>query len=267
MKAQPNTWLYTKLEDCCARYFSWAKTACMNAGGNANSPVTLPTGNAGSAGNKVYYPDWTTNTIKCLYDGKEPDYMVKNRDAWMYSSIESCCNRYFSWDLKKCVQNSGGNTASSNSSATSSNSSAIIGGSSRWYVKWESSACVQDCPKTKSSSCGGLAEKWENITNYGTKEQCCREKLFWIPLTTCTGGSSSNSSATSSNSSAIIGGSSRWYIDWVRFKCVQDCPKTLSPSCGGLADSWAINPNYGTKEACCRDKLSWIPLANCTSSL
>ena len=50
-------------------------------------------------------------------------------------------------------------------------------------------------------------------------------------------------------------GSAKYYVDWVRGKCVQDCDGDAP--CGGLAPSW-ITVRHDSVETCCSSHLYWV---------
>lgn len=67
--------------------------------------------------------------------------------------------------------------------------------------------------------------------------------------------------ANSNGNSTVSVGSRKWWVDWAKNQCVQDCDGSTSDSCGGLASVW--DPLYDTSEACCSEKLSWKERDEC----
>jgi hypothetical protein len=58
-------------------------------------------------------------------------------------------------------------------------------------------------------------------------------------------------------------GSGVYYVDWVNFVCVKDCPiSSGDPRCGGLKKGW--DDGYSTADECCSSKLSWVNHEECT---
>jgi hypothetical protein len=60
-----------------------------------------------------------------------------------------------------------------------------------------------------------------------------------------------------------VAGSSKYYVDWVRGKCVQDCDGDAP--CGGLAPSW-ITVKQDSIETCCSFHLFWMPEESCIAA-
>ena len=149
------TYFESSLTSCCDRYFSWDYYKCMG------DSATLPIG---------FYPNWGKAEIKCLESSeKMPDYIITN-PSYMYSDIESCCDRYYSWSFNECIAGSGG-------------SSTLASGTSNWYVNHPDEICQKDCPKTEGGSCGGTAKSWDQL--YASASQCCKN-LWWVDPSKCT---------------------------------------------------------------------------------
>ena len=51
----------------------------------------------------LYYPAWGVKET-CLNDGKQKEYMNQNPEGWLYTTLEACCTRYYSWDVIGCQQ-------------------------------------------------------------------------------------------------------------------------------------------------------------------
>ena len=64
---------------------------CLAVWGTMDSQPIL----AVDPGENVYYPDWDGQTGTCLNDGRQPPYMMKNKEEWLYDSLEGCCERYY----------------------------------------------------------------------------------------------------------------------------------------------------------------------------
>jgi hypothetical protein len=145
------------LSSCCQRFFNYDYHACMGEAAPA------PTG---------YYPNWDKGENKCL-DAVEgigpPGYMRNIPQEWLFPDIDSCCERYYSWDKSACIINSGGDMT--------------MAGSSKWFVDWTTSKCVKDCHEDSGDAkCGGLAKNWDDL-HTGLSE-CC-ERLWWLPRQDC----------------------------------------------------------------------------------
>ncbi|KAL7539111.1 hypothetical protein ACHAXR_009034, partial [Thalassiosira sp. AJA248-18] len=149
MKKKPSTWLYTTLEGCCTRYYSFDLGGCM---GESSASIG-------------FYPDWEGKNQNCLNDTNVPDYMRTNPSQWVYDDIESCCERYYNYDIPKCLSESGVENT----------------GSNNWYVNYKLKKCVQDC--TEGAPCGGLAKPWDDILS--SSSECCTTKLWWVEQSEC----------------------------------------------------------------------------------
>lgn len=205
-------YLFVSLQDCCEQHFSWMVNECAG---------TVDQTTAG-----MFYPDWEGGNIGCLDDGNAPSYMMNNPTSWMHETLEACCTRNYAWNYNTCMGAGGGAAAT---------------GTSKWYVDYNDSICVQDC--VGSAPCGGLADPWDSL--YDDAAKCCSQRLNWIKSTTC--------EAQSEGTGAAPAGSTSWYADWGAQTCVQDCEG--SAPCGGLAQSWDFL--YASKSACCSERMSW----------
>ncbi len=147
MLSNHHYFLFNTREECCKKFYGWNYYACVGT-----SPVLT---------NGEYYPDWSgsgSSTSTCLNDNKMPSYMLTNQAWYLSTTLEKCCKRHFSWNVKECL----GTSAE---------------GSNEWYVRYEENTCVQDC--SGASPCGGIADSWQEL--YSSKAKCCQEKLYWIP--------------------------------------------------------------------------------------
>jgi len=209
---------------CCKRFFDWDYYTCAG-----NSPDIL-TG---------FYPDWDSNKVKCVgATDIIPDYMRKNPKAWIFDTVESCCQRYYRWDQTNCISNSGSNL--------------LLSFTRKFYVNHMKQICQQDCPVEEGEGrCGGPVDVWKTL--YDTAKKCCEANLSWITTTTCEVQSSLGAST----------GSSEWYVDWGREMCVKDCNASSDVNCGGLVrGNW--DKLYATAAKCCA-RLFWIDQSNCTA--
>lgn len=57
---------------------------------------------------EFWYPDWSSDSIACLNDGKEDDYMKASPSGYLFTSFEECCQNHFSWSATTCRRNSAG---------------------------------------------------------------------------------------------------------------------------------------------------------------
>eukprot|EP00956_Cyclotella_meneghiniana_P034765 scaffold108040_cov122-Cyclotella_meneghiniana.AAC.5 len=131
MVGNPTLWLHSTLAECCNTHYFWKSNECI--------------GTTVSASTGLYYPDWSGDDEGCLNDGNEPAFMTQSSNSWVYSTLGSCREEHYSWNLNSCLGTS------------------VSAGSSKWYMDRKESKCVQDY--TGSSQCGGLAETWETVSS------------------------------------------------------------------------------------------------------
>jgi hypothetical protein len=129
-------------EECCKKFYEWDYYSC------AGTTPKLTNGD--------FYPDWTGRSGTCLNDGKIPSYMLNSQKWYLSPTLRQCCERHYYYDINKCMGNSDE-------------------GSKKWYVKYDSMTCVQDC--IGASPCGGVAESWDEV--FKDKNECCRKKMWW----------------------------------------------------------------------------------------
>ena len=189
---------------CCKRFFGWNYVTC------AGDSVDFPVG---------FYPSWHTGEVKCINaTDTMPDYskcfdfiaytcmrlishnpilycvltVIKNPESWLFDSVETCCEEYYTWDHTNCV--------------SESNENAISTFTGKFYVNHMKEICQGDCPDGEGGGyCGGPVQSWNVL--YDTAKECCQKKLGWIAAATC----EARSLGTST-------GSSQWYVDWQKEK-------------------------------------------------
>mmetsp|Transcript_10322 Transcript_10322/g.22982 ORF Transcript_10322/g.22982 Transcript_10322/m.22982 type:complete len:597 (-) Transcript_10322:109-1899(-) len=150
MSSNPNGWMKSTLDDCCMSYYQWNYDVCFGNGGTT------------SAASWLYYPNWSGGTNECLDDGNQPAYMTNYQSMHMHTTLESCCEFNYSWDIDTCMAGSG----------------VVATGISRWYINWNigDGECVQDCT-VGTGSCGGLAHAWNML--YNSQLECCHGAKWW----------------------------------------------------------------------------------------
>jgi len=155
------TYYESSLYACCQRYFSWDIYTC--AGNSATAPIG-------------FYPNWGKSETKCLNSTKTasatPNHIMKNPEQWLDSDIEACCEQHYNWVYSDCVSLSGGSSPSTTTGD--------------WYVDWSVEKCVKDCNDSSDASCGGFAKRWDEL--YGTRSDCCENRLWYIERDECTVG-------------------------------------------------------------------------------
>ena len=180
----------------------------------------------------------SSDESKCLEDDKVPAYMRSNPTQWVYDKLEGCCERYFSWDQPACVVASGGDDTTIYTN--------------QWYVNHETEVCEQDCVKDSSTPCGGSVKSWKDL--FDSAADCCESRLSWISSSVCEAQSNLQDPT----------GTGEWYVDYQLEACVTDCPKSSGATCGGVVSSAHVIL-HASADACCADKLGWVPSANCVA--
>ena len=144
---------------------------------------------------------------------------------YLSNTLEECCEKFYSWDLFKC------------------NGVTPILTNGDFYPDWDgrTDTCLND---------GNFPPYMLNDQSHylsATLEQCCKKHYGWAK-SQCLGTSAA--------------GSSKWYVDWTSYSCVQDCEG--GNPCGGHAENW--DELYSSKEKCCRAKLPWMRLRACLTA-
>lgn len=247
-----------------------------------------------------WYPDWRSQSHTCLNKGDAPSYM-KNAGTFFESSLEACCNRYYSWDVFACTGGVG--TAPSgfypnwegtkpkclNSTETPDELPDYMWENPEWlsddletccetHFGWAKSECIGRSGGDISALATG---KWYVNHQDQICQQDCAEAggtcgglakphdtLYDTPAACCAEKlswivtSTCEVHSTLSTSTGVTAvGTNQWYIDWWLEKCVKDCDESLDPSCGGLAKRW--DELFGSSSECC-DRIAYIERAECT---
>jgi hypothetical protein len=180
------------------------------------APVTAAPTRVDASGSK-WYADWTSSGDEtCKNDGNAPEYMVSNAAYWLLEDQQACCTTFFNYKLKDCL-------------------GAAYLGTGKYYPDWagDNKGCVQDSDPNIAPDYMAQLGFWF----FETLEECCETHFKWT-LPTC-------------NVQGLVG-TSKWYVDWQSWKCVQDC---VGPTCGGLAEGWDLK--YDSKEECCEKSMWW----------
>ena len=184
--------------------------------------------------NATFYPDWEGGTNTCLNDGNNPYYMEQG--SYLKTTLEECCDYYYAWN-PSCIEDGGGTPPS---------------GSLKWYVDYQNQKCLQDCP-ADGATCGGLATPWDTL--YADEAACCAAKLSSLAAGLCQANSLAN---------GTYAGTNKWYVDYQKNKCVQDCA-TSTAGCGGIIEDSATSL-YASAAACCAAKLSYLNAGICETT-
>jgi hypothetical protein len=84
---------------------------------------------------------------------------------------------------------------------------------------------------------------------YTTLQKCCEANVPW-----------DEDACFYNSKGAAAPGTLKYYVDWSKMKCVQDCPDTAAAPCGGIAESW--DTLFASSTACC-DRLTWVKRQDC----
>jgi hypothetical protein len=138
-------WLLEDQQACCTKFFGYKLNACLGTS---------------YLGSGKFYPDWAGDNEGCLVDSDAtpaPEYMHQF-GIWFSDTLEMCCARHYLWNRSTC-----------------------LAATNKWYVDYGASKCVQDCV---GPSCGGLKDGfWDFL--FESKEECCRNRLWYINFDTC----------------------------------------------------------------------------------
>ncbi|KAL7449776.1 hypothetical protein ACHAWC_001799 [Mediolabrus comicus] len=170
---------------------SKAPTSDPTSSPTTATPSDVPTSSLVPSKAGEFYAD--AQNDRCLQDGPcktgvLPCHPVQD---WVptYLSIQQCCQQAVSWvRTEVCVANSGGQAFS---------------GTNEWYMDWSLEKCVQDCPVSPSSDCGGLAQKWDPL--HATEWACCDASFSAVTWRgNCPDGSSLSPSASLSDEPSSV---------------------------------------------------------------
>lgn len=214
MTDNPTHYFFNTKADCCDEHYSWNKVACM--GGSSSSA-------SGAGSGTSWYADWTSGDETCKNDGNAPDYMVNNPTTWLYTTQESCCDRYFSYQKSDCM-----------------GTSAAAAASGKFYPDWAGSneGCLEDTASSPAPDYMAGSTTWL----FDTLDACCEQHYSWAEAS-CKG-----SSATA--------GTDEWYVVWDSpAKCVKNCATGSGTGCGGLAETW--DTLYSSQQVCCNTRVSY----------
>ena len=155
----------------------------------------------------------------------------------LFDSVEACCSGALWW-------------INANSCASRTNG----GYTNLWYAGNDGSKCFKDCDATvagASEECAGSPEDTQTVL-YQDYETCCANKFWW-----------DRENCLAQTTGEAVAGSAKYYVDWVRGKCVQDCDGDAP--CGGLAPSW-ITVKHDSIETCCSFHLYWMDKETCITA-
>lgn len=96
MNNSPSHWMHDTLAECCNTNYLWNYNNCIGSPG-----ATSTSGSTSTSG--LYYPDWLGSDNVCSNDGGQPPYMTQNPDAWMHTTLKSCCQTNFGWNYDNCI--------------------------------------------------------------------------------------------------------------------------------------------------------------------
>ena len=142
---------------CCERFYSWASNDCIAGSGGTISEL----------GSNKWYVDHMEKV--CKKDCPEgSDTCGGLAESWetLHETAATCCRDNLSWITPSTCEAQSTHTAA---------------GTSKWYVNYGVSKCVQDCEGT--GTCGGIVSN--NLDLYDSVGACCDSKLWWVPTSFC----------------------------------------------------------------------------------
>ena len=180
-----------------------------------------------------WYPAWGGQSNACLNDGNAPYYMKISR-GYYESSLDACCERFFSWDIYTCTGASG-----------------TVPLPRGFFPNWGGSEtkCFNstETAKTMPDYIRQNSEQWLD----DDVQSCCEKHFNWA-YSYCISLSGGSPSASATD---------KWYVNHKEEVCQQDCPEKGGGPCGGLVKPWdTLNE---TAASCCQEKLSWIASSTC----
>jgi hypothetical protein len=148
-------------------------------------------------------------------------FQAKDPTSLFFDDLDSCCAKHYKYDLVGCM----GSKAPNN----------LTG---KYYPDWsgKNEGCLIHTESHPAPSYlhGSPGTFFDNL------QECCT-KNYSYKLDSCLG----------TSTAADVVGSNKWYLDWGRLKCVQDCPKKNGEDCGGLANVGSTL--YKNERQCCNE--------------
>eukprot|EP00970_Alexandrium_tamarense_P014662 scaffold4240_cov212-Alexandrium_tamarense.AAC.6 len=86
MKLDPKRWLFPEADDCCKSFYFWDSDCVQKS----------------VASSKRWYPEFT-GIGGCKDDDNAPQFM-KAYDSYFVDTLETCCETYFVWNVKGCME-------------------------------------------------------------------------------------------------------------------------------------------------------------------
>jgi len=266
-----DVWLFSSLEGCCSRFYSgWNFNKCMNVRGsglwfvdhmNEKCVTDCKDENGGTCGglanplsDRLYSDPKSCCESELAYRFKDlceaeslqsncyagtgkfysggvggGEYCVRDCDpasgdstcgglveesyVMLHDSAEACCRAEYQWiDVELC-------TVRSNQTRLE-----------KYWPDKTNSKCYKDSENPTVDL---------SVQIFDTASECCKVGIFWLSENECL--------SASGVTPEVTAGSSKFYVDWERMKCVKDC-EGAAP-CGGFAHWWEYL--YGSASACC----------------
>jgi len=174
-----------------------------------------------------WYIDWDLS--KCVRDcvGERP-CRKRRKDKWEagHATVQGCCNTMSSYvPFEECSYDLSIEKRAGSQPTTSD---------TKWY------------PSKKKCKNDDNAPSWQN-NKYTSQSTCCTSHFNW-DYNNCMG--------------ITPAASHKWYMSWAIGKCVKDCEKGGSGSCGGLVTgSWILI--HDSANACCSAHMSYTTVSQC----
>mmetsp|Transcript_28994 Transcript_28994/g.53002 ORF Transcript_28994/g.53002 Transcript_28994/m.53002 type:complete len:675 (-) Transcript_28994:143-2167(-) len=237
-----------------------ASSCCAATLGYMHSELCLDRSNGTATGTGLYYPIEEGICVKDTSATPCPSGETCLRvDGWLstlYGTIAECCNS----------DNDPALPADVNPAYCEALSTGI--GPDEWFQHpYGDNRCAKHCANAISISAECAIPTSRSVAYHPSASECCVSEFAHLNADTCT-----EFSETGGVLGDVVTGTEAYYVDWVRQKCVKNCPKGSSSGgsslnndtdveCGGIAaGSWVtLFPNT---TSCC-EKLHYLDDEDC----
>lgn len=107
MTTSSESWMHDSEEECCAAYFQWAYSECVEISSGGTKTVSNTRARSLQDAPEVrygpFYPAWNSPDHVCKADGKQPIYM-NNSKGWVFKTLKECCEHHYSWNYDECME-------------------------------------------------------------------------------------------------------------------------------------------------------------------
>jgi len=244
------------VEDASTKLHGDAGSCCAASLGYMNLELCEDRSDSLATGTGKYYPS-----------GNNDSFCVKDTSATPCPSGETC-RRVAGWlstlyeTITECCESE---DAALPANVTPAYCQALStgAGTDKWFKHEDGDRCAKHCTTTttantatEAASCGIPSDA--SSPYYDTTQECCTAELDYLNMETCT-----ELSEKGGILSDLVG-TDEYYVDWIRQKCVKNCPVGSAVGCGGIAGgNWVgLHPDV---DACCGD-LHYVDRNDCVAS-